>query len=304
MENFRDLIREVKMKAMLVLLLTFLFVCGCSQVNSVSSHNNPLTDGITVDLWPVEVVGDSSKPREAVKPSEGDNIIRLTDINIPSMTVYKAAAESPTPAVLVCPGGGYWILAIDLEGTEIAQWLNSIGVTAVVLKYRVPNNRDGAFADVQRTMSLIRHNAEEWNIDAGRVGIIGFSAGANLAGKLSCNFKTKSYDHIDEADKLSCRPDFAMLIYPYLLGEDEKLDSTMNVTSETPNTILIHAQDDSVKAESSIYYFLALKEAKVASELHIFPTGGHGYGLRPSEHAVSGWPKLCTAWMKKTGILK
>ena len=292
------------MKANLAILLTVVFLYGCSQVNSLSPYNNPLPEGITIDLWPLEVVGDASKPRQAVKPSEGDNITRLTDINIPSMTVYKAETKEAAPAVLVCPGGGYWILAIDLEGTEIAQWLNSIGITAVVLKYRVPQNREGAFEDVQRAMSLIRHNADKWNIDPARVGIIGFSAGANLAGKLSCNFKTKSYDHIDEADKLSCRPDFAMLVYPYLLGEDEKLDSAMKVTSETPNTILIHTQDDSVKPESSIYYFLALKEAKVASELHIFPTGGHGYGLRPSEHAVSKWPEVCTAWMKKLDILK
>jgi acetyl esterase/lipase len=298
------MICEKKMKKTFLLLSMFVFVFGCSQVESLSSHNNPLPEGITVDLWPLEVVGDASQPREGVKPSEGDNIIRLTDINIPSMTVYKAETKEAAPAVLVCPGGGYWILAIDLEGTEIAEWLNSVGVTAVVLKYRVPNNRDGAFEDVQRAMSLIRYNAGEWNIDPGRVGIIGFSAGANLAGKLSCNFKTKSYEHVDEADKLNCRPDFAMLVYPYLLGEDEKLDERMKVTSETPNTILIHAQDDSVKPESSIYYFLALKEAKVASELHIFPTGGHGYGLRQTEHAVSKWPDVCTAWMKKLEILK
>jgi acetyl esterase/lipase len=220
------------------------------------------------------------------------------------MTVYKAGTKEAAPAVVVCPGGGYHILAIDLEGTEIAQWLNSVGITAVVLKYRVPNNREGAFADGQRAMSLIRHNAKEWNIDPERVGIIGFSAGGNLAGKVSNNYKTKSYEHVDAADELSCRPDFAMLVYPYLLGEDEKLDERMKVTKETPNTILIHTQDDWVKAESSIYYFLALKEAKVASELHVFPTGDHGYGLRPSEHAVSKWPDICTAWMKKQGILK
>ena len=264
-----------------------------------------MQNSITVDLWPKEVVGDPSKPREVVKPSEGDNITRLTDINIPSMTVYKPAdTKGPTPAVLVCPGGGYHILAIDLEGTEIAQWLNSIGVTAVVLKYRVPDNREGAFADSQRAMSLIRHNADEWNIDPERVGIIGFSAGGNLAGKLSNNFKKKSYDHIDQADKLSCRPDFAMLVYPYLLQDNGQLADSMKVTKETPSTILIHTQDDWVKAESSIYYFLALKEAEVPSELHVFPTGDHGYGLRPSGHAVSNWPDLCKTWMIKSGIIR
>jgi acetyl esterase/lipase len=293
------------MKTTLSLLLTITFICGCSQVNEVSMYNNPLPKGITVDLWPIDVVGDPSKPREVVKPSEGDNIARLTDINIPSMTIYRAPnTKGPAPAVLVCPGGGYHILAIDLEGTEIAQWLNSVGITAVVLKYRVPENRDGAFADAQRAMSLIRYHGSKWNIDPARVGIIGFSAGGNLAGKLSNNFSKKSYDHIDAADKLSCRPDFAMLVYPYMLGDDEKLAEGMKVTKDTPNTILIHTQDDWVKAESSIYYYLALKEAGVASELHVFPTGDHGYGLRTSEHAVSNWPKICTTWMQKTGILK
>ena len=294
------------MKANLVLLLTVFLVCGCSQVNEVSMYNYPLPEGITVDLWPIEVVGDASKPPEVVKPSEGDNITRLTDINIPSMTVYKAEAQSPTPAVLVCPGGGYHILAIDLEGTEIAQWLNSVGITAVVLKYRVPNNEWGAFNDGQRAMALIRHNADEWNIDPGRVGIIGFSAGANLAARVSTNFEKKRYDHVDKADNQSCRPDFAILVYPWLKVEnaDDKLPEEFVVTSKTPRTILIHTQDDEIIAQNPILYFLALKKADVKSELHIFPTGGHGYGLRPSEHAVSNWPQLCTTWMKKSGILK
>ena len=293
------------MKIYYLLTLTIVFVCGCRQVNSVSSCNHKLQEAVTIDLWPVDVIGDPSKPREVVKPSEGDDITRLTDINIPSMTVYKAPnAKNPTPAVLICPGGGYWILAIDLEGTEIAQWLNSIGITAVVLKYRVPKNQEGAFADAQRAMSLIRYNAEDWDIDPGRVGIIGFSAGGNLAGRLSNNFKNKSYDYVDEADTFSCRPDFAMLVYPHLLGDDDQLADFIKVTSETPPAILIHTQDDWVKCESSIYYFMALKEVKVPSELHIFPTGDHGYGLRPSKHSVSNWPKLCRSWMEKTGIIK
>jgi acetyl esterase/lipase len=289
----------------LISLLVVVLIMGCSEQSQVSSAGRLSEKGITMDLWPKEYLGEEGKSRGVVQPSKGDNIIRLTEVSIPSMTVYKACSEKGrTPAVLVCPGGGYNILAMNLEGTEIAAWLNTQGITAVVLKYRVPNNRKGALQDVQRAMGIIRGRAEEFNIDPDRLGVMGFSAGGNLSAKLSTNFVERSYKPIDMMDEFSCRPDFAMLVYPHLVGEDGNLAEEIKVTSATPRTILIHAEDDWVKPESSILYFLALKEAKVPAELHVFPTGGHGYGLRPSEHAVSGWPELCNTWLMKMGIVK
>lgn len=292
------------MKAYYLLVAVVIFISGCSISTGDPKTQIVSKENIAVRVWPTLVAGQESEPTETVRPDEGDNITRLTDITIPTMTVYKAkTAKCPAPAVLVCPGGGFKILAINLEGTEIADWLNSIGVTAVVLKYRVPDNSEGAFADVQRAMSLIRFHAKDWNIDPKRLGVIGFSAGGNLCGRISTDFEKRSYDHIDRIDELSCRPDFAMLVYPYLFSKDDKLAENIVVTKKTPRTILIHTQDDWVKAENSILYYLALKEAKVPSELHVFPSGGHGYGLRTSKHAVSGWPKLCETWLKKMGII-
>ena len=147
-------------------------------------------------------------------------------------------------------------------------------------------------------MSLIRCHASDWNIDPNRIGVIGFSAGGHLAARLCNNFQNKSYTHIDAADQLSPRPDFAMLIYPAYLVKDNELVKEMPVSSNTPPTFLIHTQNDPITANSSILYYQALKKANVPSKLHIFPTGGHGYGLRPSKHAVSDWPTLCQAWLK------
>ena len=292
------------MKACYLLVLVVGCVSACSSVTK-SSSSEPLAEGETIQLWPKGHLGETGKPAYIVMPSEGDNITRLTNVIDPSITVYKpAVTQAPTATVLVCPGGGYNILALDLEGTEIAEWLNSNGITAVVLRYRVPDNRSGAFEDAQRAMSLIRYRSTDWNIDPERVGIIGFSAGANLAARLSTNFQVRSYDRLDAIDQLSCRPNFAMLIYPYLLVKDGKLADNLPVGPDTPRTILVHAQDDWVKAESSILYYLALKQANVPSELHVFPSGGHGYGLRPSKHAVSGWPKLCEVWLQQTGVIK
>ena len=259
---------------------------------------------VTIDLWPKDFLGEKGGSRGTLEPSKGDNIDRLADVSIPSMTVYQApSVKNPAPAVMVCPGGGYTILATNLEGTEIADWLNSVGVTAIVLKYRVPDNPDGAFEDAQRAMSIIRSRAKEFNIDPDRMGVLGFSAGGNLAARLCTNYAKRSYQPVDSIDAISCRPDFAILVYPYLLGDDDQLQTSLKVDSQTPPAILIQAQDDWVKPENSIYYFLSLKNAKVPAELHIFPTGGHGYGLRPSEHAVSGWPQLCQTWLQKMKII-
>ncbi len=273
------------------------FLYGGNSVAGVA-----LEKGIVMDIWPEGHLGDNAVSRGIPQESRGDNIIRLTDVEIPSMTIYSADGTDPHPAVLVFPGGGFSILAVDLEGTEIAEWLNSRGITAAVLKYRVPKNREGAFADGQRAMSMLRHRASDLGIIPDKIGVIGFSAGGNLVGKLCTNFKTRAYASVDEIDSISCRPDFAMMIYPYLLDRDGNLAKDMLVTGETPPAILVQAQDDFVKAEGSIYYFLALKKSGVPAELHVFPSGGHGYGLRRTEHEVTRWPELCNAWLD--GILE
>lgn len=277
---------------------------GCWR--EVMNEKEILGEGVTMDVWPDGYLGEDGVGRGVEQPLKGDNIIRLTDVSVPSMTVYRAASDGrATPAVMVCPGGGYSILAMNLEGTEIAEWLNGQGVTAIVLRYRVPGKPEEAFNDAQRCLSTIRSRAAEFNIDPERIGVIGFSAGGNLSARLCTNYTTRNYELIDAIDEVSCRPDFAILVYPYLLerGKQIKLQEVLKVDSETCPAIMIHAQDDSVKVESSIYYFLELKKAKVPAELHVFPTGGHGYGLRKTEHAVSGWPELCNTWMRKMKVI-
>jgi acetyl esterase/lipase len=270
-------------------------------VGDNSLDGSTAEEEIVMDIWPEGYLGEKTLSRGIVQESKGDNIIRLSDVEIPSMTVYRADGAGPHPAVLVFPGGGFSILAMNLEGTEIAEWLNSRGITAAVLKYRVPKNPAGAFEDAQRAMSLLRHQSVFLGLVPDQIGVIGFSAGGNLAGKLCTNFEKKVYDAVDEVDGTSCRPDFAMLVYPYVLDRDGTLAKDIKITAETPPAILIQTQDDFIKADNSIYYFLGLKEAGVPAELHVFPSGGHGYGLRPSEHAVSGWPELCNTWLE--GIL-
>ncbi|MDD4872308.1 MAG: alpha/beta hydrolase [Kiritimatiellae bacterium] len=284
----------------LTLAVIFWFIFSSQSAFSADTSGKP-----AFDLWPGMAPGQTNMLEGTENPSK-DTIIRLGNVTKPNLTLYKVdKSEGPAPAVVVCPGGGYSILAMNLEGTEIAEWLNSIGITAILLKYRVPNNRQGAFQDVQRAFRVARQNAKVWNIDPERIGIIGFSAGGHLSARACNGFETKSYDPVDKADEFSCRPDFAMLIYPaYLTTKDFTIVEELPVTSKTPSTILIQTQDDGIKVENSIYYYLALKQAKVASELHIFPTGGHGYGLRPSKNAVSNWPKLCETWLEKTGVLK
>jgi acetyl esterase/lipase len=214
--------------------------------------------------------------------------------------------------VVVCPGGGYSILAMDLEGTEICEWFNSIGVTGVLLRYRVPT-RPGddkhilPLQDAQRALGLVRSHAKEWSLDPKRIGVLGFSAGAHLAAHLSTSFDKRDYEPMDDADQVSCRPDFSMPIYPaYLVLKepDNKLAPDLNVTTNTPPTFLIQAEDDGVRVENSLFYYLALKNAKVPVEMHLYPDGGHGYGLRPSAKVISGWPKRAEEWLRGMGLLE
>lgn len=243
----------------------------------------------------------------------GQRVIRLGNVSQPTLTFYPAPADKNTGAtVVICPGGGYHILAMDLEGAEIAAWLNSIGVNAVLLKYRVPARKgrerwEAPLEDAQRALGLVRARAKEWGIDPKRVGVIGFSAGAHLCAVLCSKYNHRTYEPVDAADQESCRPDFAMLIYPAYLTlekENNKLPPELNITQDTPPTLLIQTQDDVIRVECSVYYYLALKNAKVPAELHLYPTGGHGYGLRPTDKTVTTWPKRAEEWMKAMGWVK
>jgi acetyl esterase/lipase len=243
----------------------------------------------------------------------GRRVIRIGDVSQPTITVYRPPKRKANgAAVVVCPGGGYRILALDLEGTEVCEWLNSIGVTGILLKYRVPT-RPGDDAhilplqDAQRALGLVRSRAAEWNLDPKRIGVLGFSAGGHLIAHLSNNYEKRAYDSVDDADQTSCRPDFALGIYPaYLVLKDQKtqLAPELKVTARTPPTFLIQAEDDSVAVENCLGYYLALKNAKVPAEMHLYATGGHGYGLRPTDKPVTSWPKRAEEWLRGMKLLE
>jgi acetyl esterase/lipase len=211
----------------------------------------------------------------------------------------------------VFPGGGYKILAIDLEGTEICAWLNSAGVNCVLVKYRVPNTgpypkSPAALQDAQRTMGMVRQHAAEWHIDPNRLGVLGFSAGAHLSAALSTHFEKRLYDKIDGADDLSCRPDFAFIIYPgYLANAAANMATNPDIqpTEKTPPSFIVQAEDDPVHVENATNYFLQLKAAKVPAELHIYAAGGHGYGLRRTELPVTAWPDTAKIWLHTIKVL-
>lgn len=244
----------------------------------------------------------------------GRPVIRLGNVTEPTLTFYPApAAHNTGAAVLVFPGGGYRILALDLEGTEVCDWLNSIGVNAALVKYRVPEpagmpRYEEPLQDAQRAVSYVRSRATEWHLDPQRIGVLGFSAGGHLSALISNSYTKRTYPPQDSADDVSFRPDFTILIYPAYLAEGEKLDQLapeINVTSNTPPAFLTQAEDDPVHVENSIVYYLALKNAKVPAEMHLFSVGGHGYGLRPDPNKpVTEWPALAAAWMKSRAIIR
>jgi acetyl esterase/lipase len=272
-----------------------------------------------IPLWPAGAPGenggigaekDMTTPKDGVVA--GKPVIRLGNVSSPTITLYRpVAAKNTGAAVIVFPGGGYRILALDLEGTEICGWLNSIGVTAVLLKYRVPARADlprylPPLQDAQRAMGIVRERAAEWGINPARIGVIGFSAGGHLAAALSNNFEKRAYEPSDAADGMSARPDFAMLIYPAYLTvkeEGDKLATELPVSTKTPSTFLVQTEDDGVRVESSLFYYLALKNANVPAEMHLFSAGGHGYGLRATEKVVTGWPSRAEEWLRSIGMV-
>lgn len=267
---------------------------------------------LVLDVWPGKVPGEKGDiGTEKLMPphKEPKPIQRLTNVTHPTISVYRPSKDKDTgAAIVICPGGGYSILAIDLEGTEVADWLTSIGVTGIVLKYRVPARKDqprylAPLQDAQRALRVVRSHAVEWNIDPNRIGILGFSAGGHLSAVTSTNHDKSHYEPIDETDKLSCRPDFAVLMYPAYLIEGDHLAPEIRVDAKTPPTFFIHASNDGWTPENSIRMYLALRQLKVPAEMHVYATGGHGFGLRPSDKPVCTWPKRCEEWMKSQGLL-
>jgi acetyl esterase/lipase len=273
-----------------------------------------------IPLWPGDAPGekgDIGPERDTSKPGEGlvagKPLVRLGNVSKPTITLFRPPPDKDTgAAVVVCPGGAYSILAYDLEGSEVCEWLNSIGVTGVLLKYRVPSRKGlpkeaAALQDVQRAIGMVRHRAADWKINPHRIGVLGFSAGGHLSASASNRFTERTYPAVDDADKESCRPDAAFLLYPAYLTEKNdltKVAADLPVTKETPPTFIVQTQDDGVKVENAYTYALALKNAKVPVEVHLFANGGHGYGLRPTENPVTKWPALAGEWMKTLAWVK
>ena len=272
-----------------------------------------------IPLWPQAAPGekgDIGVEADTTKPNgdlvAGRRVIRLGNVSVPTLAVYQPdQAKKTGAAVVVFPGGGYTILAMDLEGTEVCEWLNSIGVTGVLVKYRVPARKGmpryaAPLQDAQRALGLVRTHAAEWGIDPHRVGVLGFSAGAHLSAALSNNYESRGYPALDAADQANCRPAFAVLVYPGGLTQREtadKLGPEVTPSAKTPPTFLVQAEDDPVRVENSLLYFQALKTAKVPAEMHLYTKGGHGYGLRATENPVTRWPALVEAWMRGLGVL-
>jgi acetyl esterase/lipase len=270
-----------------------------------------------IALWPNSPPGDTASisigEEKATKLSDGKTS-GLTNITKPTITVYRPAPDKATGlAMVVCPGGGYNMLAWAHEGEQVAEWLNSIGVTAILLKYRVPRRPDTpkgtpppqALMDAQRALALTRSNASEWSVDPKRIGILGFSAGGHLSTWAATNADKRAYETIDDADKVDPRPDFAVVIYPggVVKRGSSELSPEIRVDAQTPPMFIAMSNDDPVGPENAVQLYLALKRAKVPAELHIFATGGHGYGMRKNDNPSSSWPKRCEEWLRNQKLL-
>ena len=272
--------------------------------------------GDPIRVWPGEApdepVGIEAKKAKAETGSDG--VIRIPYVDTPELFYFPAPPDKTTgTCIIVCPGGGYGKLAWNKEGTEIATWLNGLGVEAVVLKYRVPRRdrekpHPWPLQDLQRSIRIVRSKATEWKINVDRVGVMGFSAGGHLCAMASSYYGESFYKAIDSIDKLDPRPSFVSLIYPAYLGNARKdantLDSLVKIDVKTPPTFIAITHDDGDRAIFAALYYAELKRNRVSAELHVYSKGGHGYGLRPSPNPVSSWPTRMEDWMRSSGWLK
>lgn len=255
-----------------------------------------------IHLWPTTVPGETEARHTAVvTPDSSWGVVRLTDVTDPVLEVFPAPAENNTGVgVIVCPGGAYNILAVNLEGYEIAAWLNKLGYTAFVLQYRVPKKEAGALQDAQRAIRIVRSRAASWGLNPQKIGIMGFSAGGSLTARAATQYNANVYTPVDAADALSARPAFGMLIYPAYLdkGEGRTLTPELKLNDQTP-PMFIFATADDFYGNSALVMAGALRDAKIPVELHFYATGGHGYGLRPGNPAANVWPGLAATWLQQ-----
>ncbi len=281
-----------------------------------------------IAIWPATppdaqpVPGPESVQTDTKSLIAGKPTTSVTNVTRPTMTVYSPAKNSTGVAVVVFPGGGFEELAIDLEGTEVCGWLTSRGITCVLLKYRVPSLPYDwrcdcrphnqmismpSLEDAQRTMGLVRFHAAEWHIDSHKIGVLGFSAGGYLIAEISTHYDHRFYKPVDAADKESCRPDFAVGVYPghlWVSGGTYKLNPNVPVTRQTPPTFLVQAEDDNVDGvNQSVAYYIALKDAGVPVEMHLYAHGGHAFGLRRTNLPITEWPLLVEKWLATIGMI-
>ncbi len=280
---------------------------------------------LVVEVWPgqapeetgnigAEMVRMSPKlDRKQVEVTESTRL--LTNVTKPTLTIYRPAKDKDTgTAVLICPGGGYWDLYWQLEGEEVAAWLNSIGATGIILKYRVPRRPDEIkgeparrpLQDAQRAVRLVRSKAKDWGIQPQQIGIVGFSAGGHLALATATSFEQKTYEPVDDLDKTSCRPDFAIGVYSgYLKAKDkDEIAPYFHIPAGTPPVFLAHGGADIISPpEHSVLMYLALRKAGVPAELHVYATAAHDFGVRPSDHPCSTWTQACANWLRHQGFL-
>lgn len=290
----------------------------------------PAAHRTQIRLWPggapdTQLAPDRETAGTAPRTVAGKSWTYISDVSRPTVTVYSPAGENSGVAVLVFPGGGYNVLAIDLEGTEVCDWLTSRRITCVLLKYRVPHSgpqhhpecncevnprTPAALQDAQRALGLVRLRAAEWHIDSRKVGVLGFSAGGHLVADISNHYQRRAYVAVDAADKESCRPDFAIAIYPGHLWVPSKtnplgLNPNIRVTRGAPPTFIVQAETDTVDGvEQSLAYYNALRNAGVPTEMHLYTSGGHAFGLRRTNDPITDWPQLVEKWLETIGILR
>jgi len=300
-------------------------ICWCLWLLLFLAGQVFAAEPIVISLWPGDAPDENGPPKaERTRPSPKldrkqvevtESTQLITDVSRPTMSVYRAPDDRNSgTAMVICPGGGYWDLYWELEGEEVAAWLNSIGVTGVVLKYRVPRHADEPKAeparrplqDAQRCLRLIRRHAAEWGVRSDRVGIVGFSAGGHLAIATATSFDKPSYEPRDESDTLSCRPDFAVPVYSgYLKVKDkDELAPGLSIPTNTPPVFLVHGSDDLISPpEHSVVLYLALRRAGVPAEMHLYSGTAHDFGVRTNDRPYSSWTARCVDWMRDRGLL-